>query len=89
MDFFWLSGFLAFWLSGFLAPIETNHYQLKFKADDIGWVYIQHKNRFHTLEYRDNQTIYLEAGKHYPIWLFWSTNSHAVGDQYWDTIELT
>ncbi|WGL98291.1 M66 family metalloprotease [Arsenophonus sp. aPb] len=78
------------WLfSGFLAPTETKHYYLRFKADDIGRVYIQDKNRTHTLDYRDFQKIYLEAGKHYPIWLFWSTNSHTVGDQYWDTIELT
>jgi hypothetical protein len=62
------------WLfSGFLAPTETKHYYLRFKADDIGRVYIQDKNRTHTLDYRDYQTIYLEAGKHYPIWLFWST----------------
>ncbi|WP_119711731.1 hypothetical protein [Arsenophonus endosymbiont of Aleurodicus floccissimus] len=47
--------------SGFLAPTETNHYQLKFKANDIGRVYIQHKNRFHMLDYRDNQTIYLDS----------------------------
>ncbi|HGJ5869105.1 M66 family metalloprotease [Arsenophonus nasoniae] len=80
----------SLWIfSGFLAPTESNHYQLKFKADDIGRVYIQDNRQLHTLDYRDEQTIYLQAGKYYPIWLFWSTNSHTVGDQYWDTIELT